>query len=123
MTKTIMSECKHHGMTEFRVSEPSGRARCKKCASAAVSRRRKKLKQMSVEYKGGACEHCGITSEYPDLFDFHHKDPGQKDFALSQRGLTRSWEKIKIELDKCILLCANCHRLEHARLNEQSKNL
>ena len=44
---------------------------------------------------------------------FHHLDPAQKDFGLSVRGLTRSWEKMRAELDKCVLLCANCHSEVH----------
>jgi len=79
----------------------------------AVKMRRKKLRQMAVEYKGGQCNFCGY-SKCPDALDFHHCDPKQKDFGLSARGLTRSWERIKKELDKCVLVCANCHREVHA---------
>lgn len=43
---------------------------------------------------------------------FHHQSPEHKDFGIGN-GSTKSWEKIKIELDKCILLCANCHAEEH----------
>ena len=87
----------------------------KESAVKAVTKRRKKLKEMAVEYKGGKCEHCGY-SKCIAAFDFHHSDPTEKDFAVSQKGHTRSWERVKQELDKCILLCANCHREEHARL-------
>jgi hypothetical protein len=41
--------------------------------------------------------------------EFHHLDPGQKEFALSVRGLTRSLEEVRREAAKCIVLCANCH--------------
>lgn len=75
----------------------------------AVSERRRKLKTMAIEYKGGRCQICGY-SKYQGALDLHHIDPTEKDFGLSQKGKTRSWEKIKVELDKCILLCATCHR-------------
>jgi 5-methylcytosine-specific restriction endonuclease McrA len=70
---------------------------------------------MSVQYKGGKCCICGYDKCY-DALEFHHLDPSQKDFGLSSNGHTRSWEKVKEELDKCILVCANCHREIHAHL-------
>ena len=76
---------------------------------AAVKKRRKKLKLMAVELKGGCCAVCGYKRCIRAL-EFHHLDPQLKEFALSMRGLTRSWEKIKEELNKTVLLCANCHR-------------
>jgi hypothetical protein len=79
----------------------------------AVKRRRKKLKEMAVKYKGGKCAICGY-SECLDCLVFHHLDPKEKEFGLSTRGVTRSWEKIKKELDKCILLCVRCHCELHA---------
>lgn len=81
-----------------------------------VSDRRRKLKQMSVEYKGGKCEKCGYDKCIAVL-EFHHIDPSKKDFAISSNGHTRSWDKIKEELDKCIMVCANCHREIHYNLN------
>lgn len=79
----------------------------------AVSRRRKKLREMAREHKGGKCMICGYF-KCGDALDFHHIDPKQKDFSLSVKGLTRSWDKIQKEIDKCVLLCANCHREVHA---------
>lgn len=72
---------------------------------------------MAIEYKGGECAHCrGVF--HPSVFEFHHRDPSEKDFAMSAKGHCRSWEAVKKELDKCDMLCANCHRIEHARLDE-----
>lgn len=46
--------------------------------------------------------------------DFHHLNPNEKDFNISDRNLpTSDWPRIKNELDKCILVCANCHREIH----------
>lgn len=79
----------------------------------AVAKRRKRLKEMIVEYKGGKCVICGYN-KHVGAFDLHHLDESKKEFGLSTRGLTRSWEKLKAEADKCILVCANCHREIHA---------
>lgn len=80
----------------------------------AVYARRKKVREMAVEYKGGKCQQCGYN-RCIDALEFHHIDPAQKDFNISAKGYTRSWEKVKIELDKCMILCANCHRELHAK--------
>lgn len=78
----------------------------------AVTERRKRLRAMACEYGGGKCVICGYNKSGRAL-SFHHLDPKKKDFGLSYKGLTRSWEKIRKELDKCILLCANCHMEVH----------
>lgn len=78
----------------------------------AVSKRRKKIKLMAVGYLGGKCMRCGYF-KYPELLEFHHRDPAQKKFDISKKGHCRSWERVKAEIEKCNLLCANCHREEH----------
>ena len=78
----------------------------------AVDKRRKLIRKMSVDYKGGRCEICGY-SKCNNALEFHHRDSNAKDFGISAKGYTRSWEKVKAELNKCILLCANCHREIH----------
>ena len=83
----------------------------------AVRRRRKKVRQMAVEYKGGHCQQCGYD-KCAEALEFHHIENSDKDFGISARGYTRSWQKIRLELDKCILLCANCHRELHAGLKK-----
>jgi hypothetical protein len=87
--------------------------RCK-CV-AAVARRRRKVKQMAVEYLGGECIRCGYKRAIEAL-EFHHRDPAQKEISISATGNTLSWETVKLELDKCDLLCANCHREIHSKL-------
>lgn len=81
--------------------------------NGAVNRRRRKLKLMLIEYRGGKCVGCGYN-RCPAAMDLHHVDPNTKEFVLSSKGLTKSWERLKTEADKCILLCANCHREHHA---------
>lgn len=87
---------------------------CKPCANRQTVLRQQRLKQAAVNYKGGCCSHCGY-SRYIGSLEFHHVDPSKKDFNLAAAHCT-NFEKIKSELDKCIVLCANCHREEHARL-------
>lgn len=81
----------------------------------AVMEWRRNLKLKAIAYKGGECEICK-KMHVPHLFDFHHIDPTLKEFSIGGDGNTRSWERVKQELDKCLLLCANCHREEHAGL-------
>ena len=70
-----------------------------------------KNKEKMLEYKKTlCCRRCG-TDDYR-LLDFHHE--GEKDnkvSALLHGGY--AWQRIQKEIDKCIPLCANCHRLEH----------
>jgi 5-methylcytosine-specific restriction endonuclease McrA len=111
----MIRKCKVHGKTEYGKSETKPYGFCLECRREAVNRRRKLLKVKAVEYKGGCCSVCGYKQSMWAL-EFHHIDPTKKDFAISTDGHTRSWESIKIEIDKCILLCSNCHAEEHERL-------
>jgi hypothetical protein len=87
----------------------------------AVAERRRRLRLKAIEYGGGKCQLCGYR-KCPHALSFHHLDPTKKDFGLSARGLTRSWEKMKPEIDKCILVCANCHAEIHAGITSIPKN-
>lgn len=71
------------------------------------------MKKKLVGFKGGVCQICGYSRCLIAL-DFHHIDESTKEFELSQRDLTRNWEKIVEEAKKCLLVCANCHREVHA---------
>ena len=86
----------------------------------AVQNRRRKIRQMALAYKGEVCQKCGYN-RCLEALEFHHFQKTGKDFGISARGYTRSWSKIKQELDKCILLCANCHREIHSGENNKIK--
>lgn len=88
----------------------------------AVRKRRKKLRQLSIEYKGGKCHICGYD-KCSEAMEFHHLDSSLKDFGISQKGYTRGWEKVKKELDKCQMLCANCHREIHSKMQLSDESL
>ena len=79
--------------------------------SESVVSWRKRTKKKLVEYKGGKCECCGYD-KCIEALEFHHLDPGKKDFTIS--GTSRSFDILKIEADKCILVCSNCHKEIHA---------
>ena len=87
----------------------------------AVHARRKKVRQIAVEYKGGKCEMCGYD-RCVDALEFHHRDTSSKDFGISAKGYTRAWKDVIKELDKCSMICANCHRELHAKLAASSGN-
>ena len=76
--------------------------------------RQRKYKQQALDYKGGKCQVCGYC-KYQGALDFHHLDPSQKDIEMSRFSKFPLSEDGKKELDKCILLCANCHREAHAK--------
>lgn len=107
----MIKVCKKHGETEFSFRK-SGRWRCKKCSVDSVQKRRWKIKEIAVAYLGGKCNRCGYN-KYVGALDFHHLDPSIKEFNIGESGYTRSWERVRVELDKCELVCANCHREIH----------
>jgi transcription elongation factor Elf1 len=87
----------------------------------AVAKRRRKIKNLAIEYKGGKCQICGYD-KYQRALDLHHIT-GNKEFGIADKGYTRSWEKVKTELDKCILVCANCHRELEAKITQLPKEI
>ena len=82
---------------------------------ASTRKRIDELLAFIREIKASAgCSRC--SESHPAALDFHHLDPTQKDFSLSSIH-TRKWsrERIRAEIAKCVILCANCHRKEHWR--------
>lgn len=77
-----------------------------------VKEHRRKVKEELIAYKGGKCEKCGYDKCIAAL-DFHHINPEEKDFAISNSNIYKNIEALKQEVDKCMLLCANCHRELH----------
>ena len=102
------AECRKHGRTRHISVASERRLRCAKCRAEAVSRRRRKVKEMLVAEAGGKCALCGYARHSAAL-QFHHVDPATKSFGLGVRGITRSIARLRVEAAKCVLLCANCH--------------
>lgn len=67
----------------------------------------------AINYLGGKCHKCGNSNIH--TLDFHHIDQKTKEFSISLVGLHRKWSIIEEEIKKCILLCRNCHMIEHSK--------
>ena len=78
-----------------------------------VKKWRKRKKWQLVLYKGGKCQICGYNKKIPAVYDFHHRNPDEKEFGIAKDGRCRGIEKLKKEVDKCNLLCKNCHAEIH----------
>lgn len=87
---------------------------CIECWSSWSAERCHSIKQACVDYKGGACENCGY-SKCLGALEFHHRDPAEKDPNIFEKKTKELSNEVKVELDKCKLVCANCHREEHER--------
>jgi len=91
---------------------------CKDCCKKTAGTKSIERKIWAIGYKGSKCTKCNI--QYPDtpyvVFDFHHLDPTKKDMQWERIRLA-SEAKMRKELDKCILLCANCHRIEEHKIH------
>ena len=103
-------KCKCGEMEESKF-HPGRYTECRKCRMKWQKQRFRKFKKQCVEYKGGKCELCGYNKCFGSL-DFHHMDSQQKDPNWKKM---RRWtfSKVKKELDKCQLLCKNCHGEVH----------
>lgn len=82
------------------------------CGACIGAIERFRIKKKLVDYKGGKCECCGYDRCVAAL-DFHHQ--GDKLFQIGGSHC-RKFEKLKDEVDKCRLLCSNCHREQHTRI-------
>lgn len=83
-----------------------------------ISESRRETKLKCIEYKGGKCEACGYN-KCPATLVFHHINPKEKDFGISSGGISRNFESCRLELDKCILFCQNCHVELHQKEHEK----
>jgi hypothetical protein len=82
---------------------------------------RQRAKERAVNYLGGKCQNCGYNRSLRAL-SFHHYNPAEKDFNISSQCI--SWEAMVKELNKCVLVCSNCHMEIHdgvLLLNENKK--
>jgi hypothetical protein len=89
---------------------------CKSCSNFATVEKQRARKAQCVNYKGGMCFLCGYN-RYIGSLDFHHLNPSTKDFEIS-RLRSFCFDKIKAELDKCILVCRTCHGEIHGGIHD-----
>ncbi len=94
---------------------------CKSCNNKTTYEKQLARKTECVKYKGGKCIVCGYH-KYIGSLDFHHLDPSEKEFNIAQLR-SYSLSKLKKELDKCVLLCKNCHsEVHHGLVDLNGKN-
>ena len=91
------------------------RAQSKNYNSKSVERTRNRMKTQTTLYNELkdtlSCVVCG--EEDNCCIEFHHKDPSDKNFIVAASKM-RSWENILKEIDKCVVVCSNCHKKIHA---------
>ncbi len=119
--------CNRHGVSVHRLS--GKKWKCKKCEYLYSRKYLENIKLKAIKYGGGECQKCGYDKCWRALH-FHHIDPSQKEFGIfeSRPGFkkVREWDKLKAEINKCILLCSNCHAELHAddeKIIHEEKNL
>lgn len=84
--------------------------------SEAVKKWRKATKSRLLKGMGGKCFVCDYN-KCESALDFHHIDPSQKDFGLAAvRASIKNWSLLVEEVEKCVVLCSNCHREHHEGL-------
>tara|TARA_B110000977_G_scaffold194593_1_gene271491 strand:+ start:1077 stop:1505 length:429 start_codon:yes stop_codon:yes gene_type:complete len=87
-----------------------------------ITRRRHDRNLLLFEYKGSKCSHCHLSEpKHFEIYDYHHIDPTAKLYSMASI-MYGPLERLITEADKCILLCSNCHRKEHARLHKENLN-
>ena len=88
---------------------------CRRCFNARCQKRWVQRKVDAINLLGGQCTDCAfqLGNSHYSVFEFHHLDPSVKDVDWSKLRL-RTWAATQQELTKCVLLCANCHRIRHA---------
>jgi 5-methylcytosine-specific restriction endonuclease McrA len=119
VNKYVCRHCKEETDDFFSCDIKNSVYSCKKCKAKKNKILRDNIKRKCVEYKGGKCFVCGYN-KFQGSLDFHHVNPKEKDFGIA-RVASNSFESLKGELDKCILLCKNCHYEVHAGLIDLNK--
>ena len=115
-----MKLCKKCGETDVTKFQSHSTRTCKRCQNKARRVRLALKKLKMIEYKGGKCERCHYD-KCQDALDFHHNNPKEKDINYWQKVKWQDLETIFKELDKCTLLCKNCHAEVHWEIHRKGK--
>lgn len=132
-TKFCSKKCFYEGKRKYKNcvicgkkihSGPRQRKYCEDCSSSVITQTANdviiKRRNILLQLKGNKCKICGYYKCKPALH-FHHKNREEKKFALSGNGLSgHTWEAILIEVEKCDLICANCHIEIEEKLRQQT---
>jgi len=89
---------------------------CRECGTKYDIERNRILKKKAIEYLGGKCKRCDFVGHF-SCYDFHHLVPKTKEMNWGQMR-KKSWNNLLRELNKCILLCGNCHKIIHCKIND-----
>ncbi len=106
-TKTLDQFYPHSGQSSGR------QPRCAECCKSHSKLRKLERRLKIIEQFGDICYDCGEIYN-PACYEFHHVNMEEKSFSISSY-LTLGWERLQKELDKCVMLCANCHRIRHSK--------
>lgn len=104
----LNSECQECQKQYFKEYYQNNKEKHKKAVSKNVDHRRIKVAKYKMER---GCSNCGFC-EHPAALEFHHVDKNNKDFQISQ-NTHLPWELLLKEIEKCQVLCSNCHAIEH----------
>ena len=122
MPMKVCSKCKKEKAPyEFykRSKRTGTNSLCKECFNSYCIDRWIKRKLRVVQQFNNRCEDCKNSFHY-SIYEFHHLNPEQKDHSWNTMRLM-SEEKMQSELSKCVMLCANCHRLRHHLIRASEK--
>lgn len=79
--------------------------------SKAADQQRRRAKRKAQLVDGSGCARCGFSDIR--ALEFHHRDPSTKSFSIGAK-LHWSLAKLQAEAEKCDIICANCHAIEHS---------
>lgn len=80
---------------------------------------RKQLKERAIQAFGNKCFIC--NNSYPNsVYDFHHINPSEKEISFGNKISSSKigWYEMRDELQKCVMICSNCHRILHNEEND-----
>lgn len=106
--------CKIEGQQHFYKSQAWY---CKVCWNEKTAQRGKDQVRILKEERGAKCSKCDYD-KCLDALEFHHLDPNEKEFHLGTHR-THNLTKLRKELDKCILVCRNCHTEIHYEMKKE----
>lgn len=119
MDMKICTICKQEKSTDHFYSQKghlfNRMSSCKSCFNKSCCQRWIRIKIEAINNKGGKCSRCNLNLQdsHYSVFEFHHNNPAEKDIDWNKMRLV-SKERRDKELNKCSLLCANCHRIIHS---------
>jgi methionyl-tRNA synthetase len=99
----------HNNKERSKLTNAAWRSNNKQYVLEKQRLQKRQRKEWAIEYLGGRCCSCGNTY-HPSIYEFHHVNPEDRD---PSKMMMLSLKRLQEELDKCNLLCANCHRFLH----------